>query len=72
VLRDADGDSPWVLVLVEGHARRRPLKLGLRGNGQAEVLEGLRAGDQVLPASGPAVAAVADGDRVRALSRSAR
>ena len=70
VLRDADGSAPWVMALVDGQARRRPVKLGLRGNGQAEVLDGLRAGDQVLPASGAAVATVADGDRVRAQARS--
>lgn len=72
VLRDADGSAPWVLALVDGHARRRLVRLGLRGNGQAEVLDGLHAGEWVLPASGAAMATVADGDRVRGQARGDR
>ena len=66
-LRAADSAAPWVLKVDGRHARRQPVTLGLRGNGLVEVLSGLRAGDQVLLAAGASVAAVADGDRIRAV-----
>jgi HlyD family secretion protein len=61
-VRDAAGAQPWVLVVDNGRALRRPVKLGLRGTGRVEVLEGLRAGEAVIPAS----ADVAEGKKVRA------
>ncbi|MBR0653670.1 efflux RND transporter periplasmic adaptor subunit [Plastoroseomonas arctica] len=60
-IRDAAG-AAWILRAEAGHARRVPVRLGLRGAVAAEILEGLSEGDRVLPAS----AAVAAGDRVRA------
>ncbi len=57
----ADGAAPWVMLVEEGTAVRRPIRLGLSSGGFAEVIEGLREGDQVLPAS----AAVTAGARVR-------
>ncbi|WP_111397337.1 efflux RND transporter periplasmic adaptor subunit [Humitalea rosea] len=53
--------EPWVLRVEEGHARRRPIRIGLRGAQQVEVLEGLAEGDRVLPAA----ATVGDGGRLR-------
>lgn len=50
LLHDADAAQPWVLQVVDGHARRQGVKLGLRAAGQAEVLAGLKAGDQLAPA----------------------
>ncbi len=58
----ATGPEPWVLKLENGRARRQPVRLGLRGAQQVEVLEGLREGEMVLPAAAP----VRDGSRVRA------
>jgi HlyD family secretion protein len=60
VLRDAGG-RPWVLVADDGRAVRRPVRLGLRGTGRVEVVEGLAAGDRVIPPEAPARA----GQRVR-------
>jgi len=59
VLRDVQGgvqgDAAKVLVVVDGRATVRPVRLGLRTLEAAEVLQGLRAGDLVVLA--PAVRA---------------
>ncbi|MDJ0389322.1 efflux RND transporter periplasmic adaptor subunit [Roseomonas sp. E05] len=60
-VHDAAMASPWVLKVEGNHARRQPVRIGLRGPSQVEILEGLREGDRVVPAA----AAVADGDRLR-------
>jgi len=39
----------WV-VNGEGLAHRRPIEVGLRGNGAVEILEGLEPGEQVVTA----------------------
>ncbi len=49
-LHDA-GRNPWVLMAEGGHARRRPVKVGLLNTGYAEILGGLKEGDLLLPAS---------------------
>ncbi|MEC5218157.1 HlyD family secretion protein [Actimicrobium sp. GrIS 1.19] len=54
--------TPWVLRLEGRHAMRRPVRLGLRSGGLAEVLGGLSEGDAVLSTSAPVKA----GARVRA------
>jgi len=59
---DADGAGPWVLIMENGRAVRRTVRLGLRSGGFVEVLDGLREGDQVIPSSTTIVA----GERVRA------
>jgi HlyD family secretion protein len=64
-VHDADAAQPWVLKIVGRHARRQAVQLGLRSNGLAEVLKGLQAGDQVVPASEKTVA---DGARIRAVA----
>ena len=61
-VRDADRDAPWVLALQDGKAVRVPVKLGLRGVGSVEVLQGLPEGDTVIPQTEKVVA----GDKVRA------
>ena len=61
-LRDAAGRTPWVLVVNDHHAVRRPVKLGLRGAGQTEIVEGLAPGDIVIPAT---ETNVGEGQRVR-------
>ncbi|HEY2190416.1 MAG TPA: efflux RND transporter periplasmic adaptor subunit [Caldimonas sp.] len=60
-LHDADA-QPWVLRVEDGVARRCDVRIGLRGNGYAEVLAGVAAGDRIVPPS----SGVGAGDRVRA------
>ncbi|HUP05598.1 MAG TPA: efflux RND transporter periplasmic adaptor subunit [Caldimonas sp.] len=60
-LHDAES-APWVLRVENDVAARRAVKLGLRGSGHAEVLDGLAAGDRVVPAS---ARDVRPGERVR-------
>ena len=60
-VRDADREAPWVLLLSSGQAIRTPVRLGLRGVGSVEILEGLKEGDQAIPQTEKA----APGDRVR-------
>lgn len=59
-IHDPAGEA-WVLRAEAGHARRVPVRLGLRGARAVEILEGLGEGDLVLPATAP----VASGGRVR-------
>lgn len=61
-IRDGAGAEPWVMVNENGRALRRAVKLGVRGDTKVETLQGLQAGDQVLPATG---VSVTDGLRVR-------
>lgn len=63
-VHDLTGPSPWVLVVRRGAARRQAVKLGLRGEGSVEVLEGLADGDLVVPTSATRVKA---GSRLRAV-----
>lgn len=60
-VRDLAG-SPWVLRIEEGHATRRAVTIGARGEGMVEVLDGLLPGDVVVP---PAAGSLAAGARVR-------
>jgi HlyD family secretion protein len=55
--------EPWVLRIADGRAERRAVRVGLRGEGMIEVVDGLAPGDAVvLPAAG----VIEDGARVRA------
>jgi len=56
-----------VLRIEAGRAVRRPVRLGLRSGGWAEVLEGLSEGDRVVAAP----TGVAPGSRVRAVAPAA-
>lgn len=60
---DAAGRDPFVLAVVNHDAVRRPVKLGLRGEGRVQVLDGLKAGERVIAAAGAGIVA---GQRVRA------
>ena len=62
VIRDPTGE-PWVLAISGRQAQRRPVKLGMRGDGLVEISAGLAAGDAVVA---PAAGFVAVGERVRA------
>jgi HlyD family secretion protein len=63
--RDATSAHPWVLVVREHHAVRQPVKLGLRGDGRVEVLEGIAPGERVISAIN---GSVKNGQRVRLAS----
>ena len=62
-IHESAGPSPWVLRVEANRARHRPVRIGARGAGKVEVLDGLHDGDVVLAASGNTVT---DGQRVRA------
>jgi len=58
---DAGGAHPWVLAVDDGRAARKPVTLGLKGEGRVEILDGVVKGDRLIFAS----AGVAPGQRVR-------
>ena len=62
-LEDAGTDKPWVLVVRGKHAVKQFVTLGLRGDTRVEVLDGISAGEGVVPKSKLGVKA---GQRVRA------
>ena len=59
------GSAPWALAVRDGRTVRQPVKLGLRGAGRCEIVDGLGEGDAVLPAAVPLGA----GRRVVAVNR---
>ena len=61
-MHDAAGVAPWVMLVVDGRALKRPVKLGVRGDKRVEILDGLIEGDLVLRAAGNTVT---EGARVR-------
>jgi HlyD family secretion protein len=61
-LRGMTTGKPWVMKVNSGHAARQPVKVGLVSAGKAEILDGLEAGDLVIPAT----ATIVDGARIRA------
>jgi HlyD family secretion protein len=61
-VRDALTPAPWVMVIENGRAARRSVRLGLQGDQRIEILGGVAKGAQVIPAT----AEIAIGDRVRA------
>jgi len=63
-VREAGG-QPWVMAVRDGRTVRQPVKLGLRGAGRCEVVEGLSEGEAVLPAS----ATLGEGRRVAVVNR---
>jgi HlyD family secretion protein len=67
-VHDAGGAQPWVLAVDGWRAQRRPVKLGLKGDGRVEVLEGVSPGDRLISA---AQASVRSGQRVRAVPAAA-
>jgi HlyD family secretion protein len=64
-VRDALTPAPWVMVIENGRAVRRPVRLGLQGDQRVEILSGVAKGVQVIPATSE----IAIGDRVRATAR---
>lgn len=68
-VHESAGASPWVMVVRSGHAVRQPVKLGLLGDNRVEVQGGIAAGEEVIVAPLPVVAA---GQRVRARAAAAK
>jgi HlyD family secretion protein len=64
-VHDANGAQPWVLAVDGWRAQRRDVKLGLKGDGRVEVLEGVAPGDRLIAA---AQATVRAGQRVRSVA----
>jgi HlyD family secretion protein len=58
------GGQPWVLAIEGNRAVRRPVALGLRGDGRVQVTDGVAPGDRVVPGTN---LLVKPGQRVRAL-----
>lgn len=67
-VRGIDSDQPYVLALRQGKAVRAEVKLGLRGVGVVEVLDGLQAGEAVITTALPVNA----GDKVQPQARAVK
>ncbi|MEQ9077388.1 MAG: efflux RND transporter periplasmic adaptor subunit [Sandaracinaceae bacterium] len=48
LVQDAATDAPWVWVVEGGRLARRPVTLGLRGDEQLQVTDGLREGERAV------------------------
>jgi len=51
-VRDAALPEPWVLVVRNGRAERLPVRLGARTPARAEIVTGVRAGDDIIVTPG--------------------
>ncbi|MEJ1156890.1 efflux RND transporter periplasmic adaptor subunit [Prosthecomicrobium sp. N25] len=63
VLHDPNTAAPYVLMVADGRAVARPVRLGLRAGDTAEVLEGVAPGDRLVPLA----AGIRAGQRLRAV-----
>jgi len=63
-VRGIASGSPWVLAVAGGRTERRPVTLGLRGDGRVEITQGVAPGDVVVPGTN---VLVKPGERVRAV-----
>jgi HlyD family secretion protein len=61
---DTSGVQPWVLAVVDHRATKKPVTLGLRGEGQVEILDGAAPGDRLIPVA----TGVTPGQRVRVVA----
>ena len=61
---DPGASGPWVMAVEEHRLVKKPVKLGLKGEGYVEVLEGIAPGEVVISAAGTVVM---PGQRVRAV-----
>ncbi|ODS52055.1 MAG: hypothetical protein ABS36_18010 [Acidobacteria bacterium SCN 69-37] len=61
-LRDVTSGTPFVWVVEGARVARRPVMLGLRGDGHSEIVSGLDAGAEVVLATDRPIS---DGQRVR-------
>lgn len=51
-VRGAATPTPWVLTVEDGRARRRDVRLGIRGEGSVEILSGIDEASQVILSGG--------------------
>jgi HlyD family secretion protein len=65
-IRDVTSLHPWVLKVNSSRAKRQPVRIGVRGDNTIEIIDGLAAGDLVIPATNKTVS---EGQRVRAAAR---
>jgi HlyD family secretion protein len=63
-LRDLNSNRPWVFLVRDGRAVRREVRVGIRGDGIVEVLQGLSESNQVIAQDG---STIDPGTRVRPL-----
>jgi len=61
---DAGASQPWLMAVEGNHLVRKPVKLGLRGEGYVEVLDGVAPGEVVASTAGTSLK---PGQRVRAV-----
>ena len=66
-VHDAASAQPWVLVVEDHRAVRRTVKLGVKGDGRMEVLEGVAPAEVLISGAGRPIA---PGERVRAVKPS--
>lgn len=62
-VHDVLSGQPWVLGIRDGRAVKRPVRLGLRGNANLEILDGIAEGEPAIPLN----SGVLTGQRVRAI-----
>lgn len=62
------GSQPVVFVVKDGVAEERPVRLGLCTRQRAEVLEGVREGEQVVTGPSKALATLVSGTRIQVLA----
>jgi HlyD family secretion protein len=62
-IHDAETRRPWVLLVERGRTVRRPVTLGMRGDGVVEMTGGVQEGSRVVPVT---AARIGEGRRVRA------
>lgn len=63
-VHDVLNGQPWVLSIRDGRATKRSVRLGLRGNAQLEILEGMVEAEAAIPSN----SGVLIGQRVRAVT----
>ncbi len=64
----ANSNKPWVMKVNSGHATRQSVRIGIISAGKAEVLDGLKEGDLIIPATIP----IKEGAKLRARALQAK
>ena len=67
VVHDPLSRSPWVLAVEDGRAVRKSIRIGLRGDGRVEIVDGIATDAALVPIR----STVAAGDRVRPIATAA-
>ena len=60
-VHDVQTDKPWVLLVSNGRAVQHPVKIGLRGQSDVDIIDGLNEGDLIVPS----LSGVVSGQRLR-------